>query len=102
MVSVTYTDWSLPEPPAENYTDQMMDEAKAFSDRAMIVISRSGGEGQDVPMDMNAVIKGTYDVRDEIANGNEQYNYFACSYTNNSDAYDDFEAIWSFQIQSKP
>lgn len=91
VVSVNYTDWTLPEPPVENYTDAMMKEAKDFSDRAMIVISRSGGEGQDVPRDMNAIIKGTYDVRDEIANGNENYNYFACNYTNNSDDYDDFD-----------
>ena len=30
-------------------------------------------------------------MRDEIANGNEQYNYFACNYTNNSEDYDDFD-----------
>lgn len=89
--NVTYTDWSLPEPPVENYTDELMNSAKEFSDKAMIVISRSGGEGQDIPRDMNAVIKGTYDIRDEVANGNEQYNYYACNYTNNSDAYDDFD-----------
>ncbi len=91
VVSVSYTDWSLPEPPVENYTDELMEGAKEFSDQAMIVISRSGGEGQDVPMDMNAVIHGTYDVRDEVANGNERYNYFACNYTNNSEDYDDFD-----------
>lgn len=91
VVSVSYTDWSLPEPPVENYTDGLMEGAKEFSDRAMIVISRSGGEGQDVPRDMNAVIKGTYDIRGEVANDNEQYNYFACNYTNNSEDYDDFD-----------
>ncbi len=91
VVSVTFTDWSLPEPPAEYYTDELMQGAKDFSDKALIVISRSGGEGQDVPLDMNQVIKGTYDPTDEIANGNEQYTYFRCSYTNNSDAYDDFD-----------
>lgn len=90
-VSVTYTDWSLPEPPVENYTDELMDGAKEFSDKAMIVISRSGGEGQDSPMDMNAVIKGTYDTRDTVANGNQQYTYFGCNYTNNSEDYDDFD-----------
>jgi len=90
VVSVTYTDWSLPEPSVDHYTDEMMTKAKDFSDTAMIVISRSGGEGQDVPRDMKAVIDGTYDPRDEVANGNEQYNYFACSYTNNGD-YDDFD-----------
>lgn len=90
VVSVTYTDWSLPEPTVDYYTDDLMNEAKDFSDKAMIVISRSGGEGQDVPTDMNAVINGTYDPRDEVANGNERYNYFACSYQNNGD-YDDFD-----------
>lgn len=90
VVSVSYTDWSLPEPTVDYYTDDLMNEAKDFSDKAMIVISRSGGEGQDVPIDMKAVIDGTYDPRDEVANGNERYNYFACNYTNNGD-YDDFD-----------
>ena len=90
VVSVSYTDWSLPEPTVDYYTDDLMNQAKDFSDKAMIVISRSGGEGQDVPTDMKAVIDGTYDPRDEVANGNERYNYFACNYTNNGD-YDDFD-----------
>ena len=90
VVSVSYTDWSLPEPTVDYYTNDLMNEAKDFSDKAMIVISRSGGEGQDVPTDMKAVIDGTYDPRDEVANGNERYNYFACNYTNNGD-YDDFD-----------
>lgn len=88
--NVSYTDWSLPEPTADYYTDELMSDAKEFSDTALIVISRSGGEGQDVPLDMKAVIDGTYDPRDEIANGNENYNYFACNYDNNGD-YDDFD-----------
>lgn len=95
VVSVTYTDWSLPEPTVDYYTDELMNEAKEFSDTAMIVISRSGGEGQDVPLDMKQVIDGTWDPRDEVADGNEQYNYFACNYTNNGD-YDDFDAGESY------
>lgn len=68
-----------------------MDNAKAFSDTAVIVLARSGGEGQDLPADMNKVIDGTVDdVRQTLANGNEGYNYYAAAYTNNSDAYDDF------------
>ena len=34
----------------------MMANAKAFSDTALVVISRSGGEGADLPTDMAAVI----------------------------------------------
>jgi beta-glucosidase len=89
-VGVSYTDWSLPEPTIDYYTEDLLQEAKEFSDTAMIVLSRSGGEGQDVPEDMNAVINGTYDPRDEVADSNESYNYFACGYTNNGD-YDDFD-----------
>ncbi|MBR0282852.1 MAG: glycoside hydrolase family 3 C-terminal domain-containing protein [Oscillibacter sp.] len=93
VVSVNFTNWSLPEPPVENYTDELMDGAKAFSDTALIVLARSGGEGQDLPANMGAVIDGTYDnVRQTLANGNERYNYYASSYANNSDAYDDFAA----------
>lgn len=83
MTNVGFTDWTLPEPTADAYTDGVMAQAKEFSDTAMIVISRSGGEGQDLPRDMNAVIHGTIDIRDEVANGNENYNYYNFVYTNN-------------------
>lgn len=91
VTSVRFTDWSLPEPPVDRYTDELIDHAKAFSDTAVIVLARSGGEGQDLPTDMSKVIDGTVDdVRQTLANGNESYNYFAASYDNNSDRYDDF------------
>ena len=90
MGNVGYTDWTLPEPTADYYTDEIMQEAEGFSDTAVVVLGRSGGEGQDLPTDMNAVINGTYDIRDEVADGNDQYNYFNCNYDNNGD-YDDFD-----------
>ena len=90
VVSVSFTNWSLPEAPKDHYTEDLMSEAKGFSDTAVIVLARSGGEGQDLPADMSKVINGTYDdVRQEKANGNPQYNYYASSYTNNGD-YDDY------------
>lgn len=91
MGNVSFTDWTLPEPPVEHYTGELMNEAKAFSDVALVVIGRSGGEGQDVPADMNAVIHGTYDIRDQVAGGNDNYGYFGASYYNNSETYDDFD-----------
>ncbi len=99
--NVSFTSWDLPEPSVDHYTDEMMTNAKDFSDTAMIVIGRSGGEGQDEPLDMNAVIHETYDPRDEVAHGDEQYNYFASSYQNNSDQYDDFEAGETYLELSK-
>ena len=53
-------DWTLPEPNVSTYTDEMMTNAKAFSDTAMVVISRPGGEGADLPTDVQAIIDGTY------------------------------------------
>ncbi len=60
VVGMWNQDWTLPEPNVSLYTDDLMQNAKSFSDTAMIVISRSGGEGADLPTDMNAVIDGSY------------------------------------------
>ena len=69
-VSITAQNWNLPEPPVENYTDELIANAKDFSDTAVIVISRLAGEGHsDIPQDMSQAI-----------------------YDNNSSAYNDFEA----------
>ena len=61
-------DWTLPEPPADTYSDELISNAKEYSDTAVIVISRVGGEGADLPVDVSAV-----------------------TYTDNSDQYKDFE-----------
>ena len=53
-------DWTLPEPNVSLYTDELISNAKSYSDTAMIVISRSGGEGADLPNDMVGMINGTY------------------------------------------
>lgn len=62
-------DWTLPEPTADSYTDEMMNAAKEFSNTAMVIITRVGGEGADLPTDVSAV-----------------------TYTDNSTEYKDFEA----------
>lgn len=67
------SDWNLPEPPADQYSQELLDNAKAFSDTALVVISRWGGEGNDLPSDMTQV-----------------------NYTNNSDAYEDFQPGQSY------
>ena len=83
-------DWTLPEPTVDHYTDAIMNEAKAFSDTAVIVIGRAGGEGMDLPTDMNAVIHGTWNLADTVSAAPENYTYTNGTYTNNGD-YDDFE-----------
>ncbi len=89
-VAMQSQDWTLPEPTVDKYTDELMSEAKSFSDTAVIVISRSGGEGADLPTDMNAVIHGTYNLAEKVSVIPAQYGYTNATYTNNGD-YDDFE-----------
>ena len=62
-------DWTLPEPPASTYDNALLENAKAFSDKAVIIITRVGGEGADLPMDVTTV-----------------------DYTDNTEEYKDFEA----------
>lgn len=59
VVGMWSGDWTLPEPAVSLYTDEMMENAKAYSDTAMIVITRVGGEGADLPTDMYALANGT-------------------------------------------
>ncbi len=68
-VGMSEQDWTLPEPTAASYTEEMLDNAKAFSDTAMVVITRVGGEGADLPTDVSQV-----------------------TYEDNSAEYKDFEA----------
>ncbi|HOV40306.1 MAG TPA: glycoside hydrolase family 3 N-terminal domain-containing protein [Oscillospiraceae bacterium] len=69
LVELYQQDWTLPEPPAASYSSDLINNAKSFSDTAMIVITRVGGEGADLPTDMSKV-----------------------TYNNNSKDYADFEA----------
>lgn len=74
-VSMFKADWSLPEPTQDKYSDDLLSNATAFGDTAVVTIARSGGEGFDLPRDVNR----------EMADN----PYF--SYTNNSEEYADFE-----------
>lgn len=64
-------EWTLPEPPVDSYTDDMLQNARGFSDTAVIVLSRTGGENLDLAQDMSAE---------------------SISYTDNSGEYEDYPA----------
>ena len=87
-VAMQEQDWTLPEPTADAYTDAVISQATGFSDVAVVVLSRSGGEGADLPTDMYAVIHGTYNVAPQVSVTN--FGYFNGKYTNNGN-YDDFD-----------
>ena len=74
-VGMFKADWSLPEPTQDKYSESLLSGATSFGDTAVVTIARAGGEGFDLPRDVNA----------ETSNN----PYF--SYTNNSDEYADFE-----------
>ena len=71
-VGMVAQDWTLPEPNVSLYTDEMMENAKAFSDTAMVVITRVGGEGADLPTDMASVVDGRWIRRVAQAYGSER------------------------------
>ena len=87
--------WSLPEPNMSFYTEDVMNNATSFSDTAVIVLGRSGGENADLPTDMKAVIDGTYNLANTEAvlqNVKANYGYTAGTFVGNSYDYDEFEA----------
>ncbi|MCI1792137.1 MAG: glycoside hydrolase family 3 C-terminal domain-containing protein [Bifidobacterium tibiigranuli] len=48
--------WSLPEATKSQYSDKVINDAKRFSDTAVITLARVGGEGyNDMPTDMSKV-----------------------------------------------
>ena len=71
-VGMSKQDWTLPEPNVSLYTDEMMENAKAYSDTAMVVITRVGGEGADLPTDMSAVVDGSWIRRVAEYRGSEK------------------------------
>ena len=70
VVAMWSQDWTLPEVPASQYSDSLISDAKSFSDEAVVVITRVGGEGADLPTNMKAE---------------------TITYKNNSKDYDDFQ-----------
>lgn len=53
-MSINKQSWSLPEPPANTYPQELIDSAKDFSDTAMVVIARGASEGaNDLPTDVS-------------------------------------------------
>lgn len=55
VINIFEQDWTLPEPMIEDYPQELLDQAEAFSDTAVVVITRVGGEGADLPTDATAV-----------------------------------------------
>ena len=94
-IAMASQDWTVPEPPVSVYNDNMMNAIHEYSDTAVIVIGRSGGEGADLPTDMKAVLDGTYNPASKVSAAPGNYGYMNAVAWNNG-AYDDFEAGESY------
>lgn len=91
-LSMAAQEWTLPEPPSDDYSDDLMNDAKDFSDTAVVVIARSGGEGFDLPSDMGNMGDTRQLGEAESATINPGETTDAVSfYQNNSADYADFE-----------
>lgn len=54
-------DWTIPEPSMDEYDAAgVFESAKEYSDTAMIVIARSGGEGADLPTSLDPAVEDTF------------------------------------------
>lgn len=51
VMAMTGGDYNSYEPAKEEYSDELIANAKEYSDTALIVLTRNGGEGGDLPMD---------------------------------------------------
>lgn len=51
-------DYNNYEPAADKYSESLLANAKEFSDTALIVLTRNGGEGGDLPMDTSSYTGG--------------------------------------------
>ena len=81
-------DWTLPEPALSAYSDDLMANAEEFSDTALFVVSRPGGENADIPTDMPAVVDGSWKDQD----ANTGYTYFNGTYDDSMNDGNDWEA----------
>jgi len=74
-------DWTLPEPSVDKYTDELINNAKEFSDTAMVVVTRIGAETVDLYTDFT-----------DVPNMDQHRN---------SDEYEDFPAGRSYLMLSQ-
>ncbi|SEA92759.1 beta-glucosidase [Pseudobutyrivibrio sp. ACV-2] len=74
-VGMRHQDWSLPEPPASTYPEELIKSAKDFSDTAVVVLSRAGTEQADLPTNIgNLPAEGEYNDNGNYSDfGNEHY-----------------------------
>ena len=92
-VGMAQQDWTLPEPNVSLYTDEMMANAKEYSDTAMVVITRVGGEGADLPTDMAAVVDGSWVRRVADYRGSQRgAGYYNGTYDDSLNEGNDWDA----------
>ena len=63
MVGMWGQDWTIPEPTMDEYEAAgVFESAKEYSDKAVVVIARSGGEGADLPTSLDPEVEDTFNA----------------------------------------
>lgn len=63
MVGMWGQDWTVPEPTMDDYEAAgVFESAKEYSDKAVVVIARSGGEGADLPTSLDPEVEDTFNA----------------------------------------
>lgn len=84
MVGMWGQDWTVPEPTVEEYDEAgVFENAKSYSDTAVVVIARSGGEGADLPTSLDPETEDTF---------SEEGGMFGASGLRYSENKDDLDA----------
>ena len=80
-------DWTIPEPTVEDYDNAgIFESAKAYSDTAVVVLARSGGEGADLPTSLDPNFEDTFQDGGTFGSSGLRY----------SDQKDDLDASKSY------
>lgn len=79
-VGFTGNNFDINEPAVNEYSDEMIANAKAYSDVAVFVVSRLGGEGADLPMDMDPnatthIVSSGKDIEQVVKGGDAGKHY---------------------------
>lgn len=80
-------DWTIPEPTVEDYDNAgIFESAKEYSDTAVVVLARSGGEGADLPTSLDPNVEDTFQDGGTFGSSGLRY----------SDQKDDLDASKSY------
>lgn len=75
VVGMGGQDWTVPEPTMDEYDEAgVFESAKEYSDTAVVVIARSGGEGADLPTSLDPSVEDTFEEGGTFGSSGVRYS----------------------------